>query len=83
MRIKAVEETMSKVTKDEIIKMIRLYGLDMARIQNFLTVHAPTQYFVVKTENGDIDVEIEYEVKTVSLNATGMVQNELAKQGEF
>jgi hypothetical protein len=79
MRVKAVRESTSKLTKDDIIKSVRLYGLDKGRLENLIMANEPSQYFVIETDLGDINIQVDYEIKKVNLDAPLKIQEELAK----
>ena len=79
MRILAVKESTSVASKQDMIKAVRLYGLDKERIEKVIRDYEPGQYFVIQTDLGDIIVHAEFEVRKVTIEAPPAVKEQLAK----
>lgn len=79
MLIRTIRESTSTVTKQDIIKMIRLYGFDKTKFEKLIMDNEPSQYFSIETEHGDINVEVEYEIRNIRIEAPDRVLNEISK----
>jgi hypothetical protein len=79
LKVKQVRESTGVVTKDDIIKAIRLYGLDSEKIKKIFMRHEPGQHFAIETDKGNIMVHVEFDIRDITIEVPASVQEQLTK----
>jgi hypothetical protein len=80
MRIKAVKESTSVSTKQDMIKAFRLYGLNKERIERVIRENEPGQYFLIETDLGDIRIHVDFDIRDIKIETSSpKIEDYLAK----